>query len=264
MNNNEQIGRALDCLKRGLEPCVKKKMSTAFGAHWEKIVNGGIANGDIHFDVQALLDIMKKYWSPVFRPSLGHHRYGLIKEVRAVRNRWAHQEPFSFDEVIRALEAIHQLLMIVGARAEAEQVEQINPMSKVRCGSVPVVTTWEQIQQNILRLEGYRRSQEKQEVNFYKNLFKRGICFVAYKRGEEFLLGPSRYIGYVNNDLHKHQANTDKDGRVTNPAIDQILGSSATTNEILEKEYFRLCARLGITAKAVGTFGVARRYWVKY
>ena len=54
MSNNERIGRALDCLKRGLEPFVRKKMRTV---------------DDEHFDVQALLDIMKKYWPQVF----GHH-----------------------------------------------------------------------------------------------------------------------------------------------------------------------------------------------
>jgi hypothetical protein len=256
MSNTEQVGRALDWLKRGLEPFVKQAMYDAYGERWREQLNGSIAERERSFDVHALLDIMKKEWAQIFRSKLGHHRYALIKEVREIRNRWAHQEPFSLDEVMRALEAIRQLLVAVGARAEADQ--------KVRCGSVSVVTTWEQIQQNILRLEGYRRSQERQEVNFYKNLLKRGICFVAYKRGEEFLLGPSRFVGYVDNDLHKHQANMEKDGRVTNPAIDQIIGSSATTNEVLERDYLRLCTRLGITAKAVGTFGVARRYWVKY
>jgi hypothetical protein len=88
MSTNERIGRALEWLKRGLKPFVGKKMH---------------ATNDEQFDVQALLDIMKKYWPQVFRPSLGHNAYGLIKEVREVRNRWAHQESFSGDEVMQAL-----------------------------------------------------------------------------------------------------------------------------------------------------------------
>ena len=54
-----------------------------------------------------------------------------------------------------------------------------------------VVTTWEQIQQNILRLEAYRHSQETQEIDFYKGLIKRGKCFVVSKLREQLLFGPA-------------------------------------------------------------------------
>jgi hypothetical protein len=243
MSTNERIERALDYLKRGLKPFVGKKMR---------------ATNDEQLDVQALLDIMKKYWPQVFRPSLGHNAYGLIKEVREVRNRWAHQESFSGDEVMQALDTIHEILVAVGALAEAEQVEGL----KIIIIDPPwnsVVTTWEQIQQNLFRLEAYRHSQERQESDFYKGLIKRGKCFVVSKRGEQLLFGPSHFVGYANNNLSTHQGNEEKDGRVTNPAIDQLLGCSAEADAFLEGEHHRLCAQLGITAKS-GT----KRYWLKH
>lgn len=155
MSTNEWIGRALDCLKHGPERFVRQKMRTAYGEQWENRVNGGMANGDTHFDAQALLNIMKEYWPQVFRPSLGHNRYGLIKEVRNVRNRWAHQEPFSSEEVMRALEAIRELLVAVGAPPE--------PITEPVCDS-PVVTTWEQIQQNIWDYAGVKKRHKMLEL----------------------------------------------------------------------------------------------------
>ena len=67
---------------------------------WRAVEDGGIANEEMHLDVQALLDVMKKYWSPGFSAvARASHRYGLIKEVQRPGNLWAHQEPFSLDEV---------------------------------------------------------------------------------------------------------------------------------------------------------------------
>jgi putative restriction endonuclease len=121
------------------------------------------------------------------------------------------------------------------------------------------VTTWEQIQQNLLRLEAYRHSQETQEIDVYKGLVEPRKWFVVYKDGEHLLFAPSRFVGYANNNLSTHQGNDEKDGKVTNPAIDQVLGSSPEANALLEGEHHRLCAQLGITAKSG-----KRRYWLKH
>jgi hypothetical protein len=73
------------------------------------------------------------------------------------------------------------------------------------------------------------------------------------------VFGPSRFVGYANNNLSTHQVNEKKDGKVTNPAIDKVLGYSAEANAFLEGEHLRLCAQLGITGKSV-----VRRYWFKH
>lgn len=75
------------------------------------------------------------------------------------------------------------------------------------------------------------------------------------------LFGPSRFVGYGDNDQHTHKANDKKDGKETNPAINQIVGQRAEHSEWLEQEYLRLCDKIGVKPRATGEFGVKRRYW---
>ncbi len=48
---------------------------------------------------------MWNQWNDVFRKTLGQAERTLVSELREVRNRWAHQEPFSSDDAYRALDS---------------------------------------------------------------------------------------------------------------------------------------------------------------
>ena len=126
-----------------------------------------------------------------------------------------------------------------------------------------LVTSWSQIEKNLMKLEEYKRSSDQEEIEFYTNLIKRGICFVVYESRGTLYFGPSRFVGYADNDMHSHLANESKDGRETNPAINNIIDSAPEEDDILEEEYKRLCESLGFEPKATGPFRLKRKYWHK-
>lgn len=121
------------------------------------------------------------------------------------------------------------------------------------------VIKWEDVKKNLYTLEAYRNS-----INFYDDyvkLMKRGTCFVVYKQKNKFWFGPSRFVGYLNNDIELHKDNGDKDGRDTNKEISEIVNSYPEKNDFLEEEYINLCLSLGFVPNKTGAFGVERKYW---
>ena len=125
------------------------------------------------------------------------------------------------------------------------------------------VRSWRDIEANIEQLESYRHSTHAHEVDFYRDLIKRGICFVVTQRSGELAFGPSRFVGYRDNDVDSHKANKTKHGGETNQAINGIIHEEPTEDEHSEVEYRKLCAELGMQPSESGQFGVERKYWVK-
>ena len=71
-----------------------------------------------------LLGAMGNQWNAVFSPTLGQAQRSLVSELRDVRNRWAHNEPFPGGDAYRALDSIERLL----AAVSAEQAEEVGQM----------------------------------------------------------------------------------------------------------------------------------------
>jgi len=122
------------------------------------------------------------------------------------------------------------------------------------------VNTWEEIKQNILTLENYRKSHDD-DREYYIGLIKRGTCFIAYEYHKSIHFAPSRFIGYQENNISKHESNESRDGRVTNKAINEILKDTPQVNGELEFRYKQFCQSLGFTPFKTGTYGVARKFW---
>jgi hypothetical protein len=118
-----------------------------------------------------------------------------------------------------------------------------------------------QILDNVDTLEKYLSYKKEPEYEFALNLIKRGTCFLAIKSYEGYKFYPSRFIGYVNNNMAKHLNNDYKDGRETNVAISNIVGFKPKQNPTLNLEYTKYCERLGFIANDRGTFGVERKFW---
>ena len=76
------------------------------------------------WDVAVLLRLMWEAWNDVFRKTLGQAERSLVSELRDVRNRWAHQEPFSGDDADRALDSAERLLTAVSA-PQADDVRKV-------------------------------------------------------------------------------------------------------------------------------------------
>ena len=122
--NRERISTALDLLTVGLSPYVEKKLRLIHRDNWTRAVKGSFrddrsrATGDgngIEWDAHSLLTVMWDQWNSVFRHDLGHSERSLVSELREFRNRWAHQQPFNFDDVFRVLDSVHRLLVAVNA-----------------------------------------------------------------------------------------------------------------------------------------------------
>jgi predicted AAA+ superfamily ATPase len=132
ITNQERVGKAVDLLRAGLAPYVEREFANA---HKDKAateasrllptedrING--ARAIALWDAAALLKLMWDAWNEVFGRTLGRAERSLVQELREVRNRWAHQEPFTGDDAYRALDSVHRLLLAVSA-AQAEEVEKM-------------------------------------------------------------------------------------------------------------------------------------------
>jgi hypothetical protein len=131
ITNHERVGKSLELLKGGLGPFVERELKARYGDGWAFEVKdvlsdtrlGAGKNESLH-DVAALLVVMDRKWGEVFRHILGKTERSLVNEIIAVRNRWAHQEPFSSDDAYRALDSAERLLSAVSA-PEGEEVDRM-------------------------------------------------------------------------------------------------------------------------------------------
>jgi hypothetical protein len=129
---HDRVGRALELLRSGLKPYVEREMKARYGAAWldEALKSLGrepeidTRSGDAHLDVHGLLVIMWHQWQEVFGRTLGHGERSLVSELRGVRNRWAHQEPFTSDDAHRAVDSMMRLLTAISA-PEARKLDSM-------------------------------------------------------------------------------------------------------------------------------------------
>ncbi len=129
--NYERVGKSLDLLKNGLGPFIEREFKNKFGdsapqeaaryVNDDRLVSGRAVG---EWDVSALLKLMWESWNEVFKTTLGHAERSIISELRIWRNKWAHQENFTGDDVYRVLDSAARLLAAVSA-PEVEEVEKM-------------------------------------------------------------------------------------------------------------------------------------------
>jgi len=133
ITNHERVGKALDLLKDGLQPFVEREMKAQHAQLWFDQVKASVreTQSDLfgtedkpRWDAAALLGVMWNQWQLVFRKTLGQAERSLVSELREVRNKWAHQNPFSGDDAYRALDSVSRLLTAVSA-SQADDVEKM-------------------------------------------------------------------------------------------------------------------------------------------
>lgn len=119
----------------------------------------------------------------------------------------------------------------------------------------------DQLIKNLETLENYLTEGDEIQMLEANLLIKRGTCFVAYKVDGELRFSPSRFIGYFNNNIERHQKSTSKHGGITNNAISKVLKSKPKNDDNLDIEYLRYCQKLAIIPSEKGSFGVKRKFW---
>lgn len=131
ISNHERVGKALELLKAGLAPFVEREFKSLYKeralAEAQRLLTTERLDAKRPFsawDTAVLLRLMWEAWNDVFRRTLGQAERTLVSELRDVRNRWAHQEPFSTDDAYRALDSAGRLLTAVSA-PQADDVEKM-------------------------------------------------------------------------------------------------------------------------------------------
>lgn len=131
MSNSERVGKALELLKGDLGPYVEREVENVYqGEAREKVAQ--VLGGDAIFagkpisdlDAAGLFKLMWDTWNDVFRNTLGFSERTLVSELRDVRNKWAHQQPFSSDDADRALDSTERLLAAISS-PKADEVHKM-------------------------------------------------------------------------------------------------------------------------------------------
>lgn len=121
-----------------------------------------------------------------------------------------------------------------------------------------LVTTEKQIIKNV----SYLQNALSKDNSYAKKLVANGRCFYVLNVGKEYEFYPSRFIGYVDMSIEKH--NNSKhyiDGRDTNAAIIKIIGKQADEEIDIDKIdalYKRFCREV----LSVEPSKSKRRFWV--
>ena len=157
----------------------------------------------------------------------------------------------------------HKLAMFfLGEAADAnEYLYDVPEFSWMLCG-IPTITTLDELWSNCNLLDTYVNSKKDPEYSFALNLIKRGTCFVAIEKAGAYRFYPSRFVGYQENSMAKHENNEWKDGKETNPAIGCLLGIGAPVDNVkLDEIYKEYCRALGFEPQEKGAFGVEHKFW---
>jgi predicted AAA+ superfamily ATPase len=124
--NTERIQRTLQLLAAGLAPFIDQRLTAQFGSDWPlAISNGRPVAENARSDAQFLLRAMIATWRDAFSEALGHSERSWVGELLETRNRWAHNEQFTTDQTLRALDTAQLLLNAVGAPEEATEVDRM-------------------------------------------------------------------------------------------------------------------------------------------
>ncbi|MQT49013.1 MULTISPECIES: HNH endonuclease [Pseudomonas] len=124
-----------------------------------------------------------------------------------------------------------------------------------------LVVNEEQVAENLAELDRARALADA-DGKIYRDLIKRGTCYLPYLTDAGIAFAPSRFIGYVGNKVHSHSSNREKHGSDTNIALNKIYGSYPALNESLQLAFESFCVSIGVAPSRKGSFGVTRKYWV--
>ncbi len=133
ITNQERVAKALDLLKEGLAPFVERELKATDAQGWLGLVRQSVAETQVKlfkddatpkWDAASLLAVLWNQWNTIFRKTLGQSERTLVSELKDVRNKWAHQAPFSGDDADRALDSAARLLTAVSA-PQADDVNRL-------------------------------------------------------------------------------------------------------------------------------------------
>lgn len=120
-----------------------------------------------------------------------------------------------------------------------------------------LVTTRDQVVENLRVFHGYRSDSDDRVRADYGELLRRGRKLVVRRIGDDYAFAPSRFVGYQEVTLRRHQEYSDKHGTRTTSAINSILGRHRP-NPAIEAEYKDSCTAFGVTPYDIDN----REFWI--
>ena len=128
ITNHERVGKALELLKAGLGPFIEREFKNVYQGRVVTEASRFLGDDCMNakrpvadWDAGVLLKVMWDAWHEVFRKTLGPAERSLVSELREVRNKWAHQTPFSSDDSERSMDSAARLLGAISA-PQADEV----------------------------------------------------------------------------------------------------------------------------------------------
>lgn len=130
------VGDALTCLVNGLSPFVERVLAGVLppGVEWTEVLRRkdeaagrrvGVYRGrDLSLQLRAMTERLGNLGYP-FSQQVPRTAQNYASELREVRNRWAHNEPFTAEQAYRAVDSAELLLRAIGADDEAARVGRL-------------------------------------------------------------------------------------------------------------------------------------------
>ncbi len=130
LTNHQRVGLGLQELAAGLRPFVERELRAKYADDWLARGLGAGPGAGVGRDTNAddpsiLLKLLADNWRNVFEVKLSRGDRNYVFETRDVRNRWAHNESFSTDDVLRALDTMHRVLQAVSAGEQVIEVDRV-------------------------------------------------------------------------------------------------------------------------------------------
>lgn len=126
-----------------------------------------------------------------------------------------------------------------------------------------LVSKVEQVLNNIETLYLYGESASEGERRFHRARIKNGKLFAAMEVYGSFQFAPSKFAGYVDNDIRHAENLSDRDGRQTNIVLSRLFGEALEPGDegydAIDQEFLNYCTRKGIVPSEHHR---ERRYWV--
>jgi predicted AAA+ superfamily ATPase len=130
LTNHQRVGLGLHELAAGLRPYMERELRAKYGEDWLARGLGvgpgaGVSRDTNPDDPSILLKLLWDNWRNVFELKLSRGDRNYVSESRDIGNRWAHNESFSTDDALRALDTMHRVLQAVSAGEQAIEVDRI-------------------------------------------------------------------------------------------------------------------------------------------
>ena len=119
LSNRDRLGKALDQLRDGLLPYISRQLEGNIGPSWQDRLPPPANNLQ---DVSVLLGLFMDHWQNVFKKPLSQSDRAYVSELKEARNKWAHSEPVSSDDVDRYLDTAVRLCRNINASEQADAI----------------------------------------------------------------------------------------------------------------------------------------------